>query len=341
MKDFPSLKKRRPKKFTKRAKAKAIATAPLFSLPLKAFLHKHDSDIQLILFPLILCVILIFLFVINHTIASTIATFSTTPIPPETLTRHNAYPVVKPVPTPFVSAQSAIIVDRDSQAVVFSKNPQVRFSMASTTKIMTALTALDYYSVNDVLTIKRPQVEGSGLHLVLGEQFHFLDLLYAMLLPSANDAAAAIADNYPGGNDAFMRRMNEKAQSLHLANTHFADPTGLEDDGDYTTVVDMARLASRAESNPTFVQVTSTKYHLITSLGGQAYELTNLNRLLGTQGVIGIKTGTTEGAGEVLVTSTVKNGHTFIIVVMLSTDRFTDTTTLLHFIDDNVSYISL
>lgn len=299
---------------------------------------KHDSDLQLILFPLILLVILFTLVVFNDELNSTIPPQSFDPL--QVNTPLYPYPFVKAVQTPEISAKSAIIVDRDSQVILFSKNSQLRFSMASTTKIMTALTALDYYGLNDILIVKRSYVAGSGLNLYPGEQFRFSDLLYAMLLPSANDAAQAIADNYPGGSEAFVHRMNEKAKSLHLINTHYADPTGLEDDGDYTTVIDMARLASYATLNPTFAKVTATKYHTITTSNfTRQYQLTNLNQLLGIEGVNGIKTGTTEGAGEVLVTSTVKNGHTYIIVVMNSLDRFYDTSTLLHFIDNNVQYI--
>jgi D-alanyl-D-alanine carboxypeptidase len=212
--------------------------------------------------------------------------------------------------------------------------------MASTTKIMTALTALDYYKDDSVLTIKSSNVEGAILGFQKGEKFYFENLLYAMLLPSANDAAVAIADNYPGGIDSFVKKMNENAENLYLYNTHFSDPTGLDDDGDYTTVVDMAHLASYAKQNAKFTEVTSTKEKIITNVSySRQYPLSNLNKLLGINGVTGIKTGTTEGAGEVLVTSTVANGHTYIVVVMNSLDRFSDTATLLSFISDNVQYI--
>ncbi len=134
--------------------------------------------------------------------------------------------------------------------------------------------------------------------------------------------------------------MNEKAKILHLYNTHYADPIGLDDDGDYSTVIDMARLASYAITNPIFAQITSTKYKTISDLNfTRQYPLTNTNELLGIDGVIGIKTGTTEGAKEVLVTSAVENGHAYIIVVMDSNDRFGDTSKLINFIDNNVKYI--
>jgi D-alanyl-D-alanine carboxypeptidase len=305
---------------------------------LQRIVKRNESDLQLVLFPLILLMVLIILNVINSQMFRTIQQeeFYASSVN----TKLNPYPFVQQVVLPQVSANAAIIVDADSQVILFSKNPELRFSMASTTKIMTALTGLDYYKLDDVLTVQASGVEGSGLGLVPGDQFTFKDLLYAMMLPSANDAAQVIADNYPGGSEAFVKKMNEKATALSLSKTHFSDPSGLDDDGDYTTVVDLARLASHAISNATFVDITSTRYTTISNRSfTRQYPLTNLNRLLGTDGVTGIKTGTTEGAGEVLVTSTVKNGHTYIIVVMQSQNRFADTGVLMNFIEQNVQYV--
>lgn len=302
------------------------------------WLKHHDSDVQLILFPLILLVILVILAVFNNQLFVTIA--KQEPVVTNQSTPINPYPYVAAANAPTISAEAAIILDRNSGVIVYSKNPLLRFSMASTTKIMTALIALNYYKPDDILTVKTGNVEGSGLNLTPGEQFRFIDLMYAMMLPSANDAAQAIADNYQGGESAFVKQMNEKAQSLHLSNTHYSDPIGLDDDGDYSTPVDMAHLASYAEENPTFREITSTKYRTIYTINsGKQYPLTNLNELLGIDGVNGIKTGTTEGAGEVLVTSVAKNGHNYIIIVMDSTDRFSDTEQLLNYIDNNVKYV--
>lgn len=299
----------------------------------------NESDLQLFLFPLILLMILIILNVINTQMFQTIEQeeFHASSVN----TKLNPYPFVQQVALPQVSANAAIIVDADSQVILFSKNPELRFSMASTTKIMTALTGLDYYQLDDVLTVKSARIEGSGLGLVQGDTFTFKNLLYAMMLPSANDAAQTIADNYPGGSEAFVAKMNEKAASLHLTKTHFSDASGLNDDEDYTTVVDLARLASYAITNATLAEISGTKYKTINNQSfTRQYPLTNLNKLLGIDGVTGLKTGTTEGAGEVLVTSTVKNGHTYVIVVMQSKNRFADTSTLLHFIEKNVRYVT-
>lgn len=299
---------------------------------------RYETDLQLVLIPVILLFILSIVTLLNNRAKSALSAYELNN--DGAIARVNPYPFVNAVAIPKLSAKAAIIADADSQVVLFSKNPDLRFSMASTTKIMTALVGLEYFTPDSILTIKADAVEGTTIGLQPGDKFNFEDLLYAMMLPSANDAAWNIAANYPGGVEAFVKKMNEKAAELHLSNTHYADPVGLDDDGDYTTVIDMARLASSAVKNSEFTTVTSTKQKVITSLGyGEQYSLNNLNKLLGIYGVTGIKTGTTEGAGEVLVTSTVSNGHTFIIVVMNSTDRFADTKTLLGFIEQSVEFI--
>lgn len=299
---------------------------------------KYERDLQLILIPFILLLILGILTVINKNISESIEKDAM--ISSNLLTEMQPYPFVKNVTMPELSAKAAIILDIDSKVIIFSKNPNIRFSMASTTKIMTAIIGLEYYKDNSILTVKKGHVEGAGLGLQAGDRFYFEDLLYAMLLPSANDAAQTIADNYPGGEEAFVKKMNEKADKLSLLNTHYADPTGLDDDGDYTTVVDLAHLASYAITNKKFAKVTSTREYYITNIfHTRQYPLYNLNRLLGYNGVTGIKTGTTEGAGEVLVTSTRQNGHIYIIVVMHSTDRFADTQTLLDIVSDDIHYV--
>jgi serine-type D-Ala-D-Ala carboxypeptidase (penicillin-binding protein 5/6) len=312
----------------------------------KKKIKDKPSDFKIFGSPLpffLILVILFFLFfilvLVNNKVVFTIEKNKMLPISTKTIV--HPYPFIQAVQLPDVSAKSAIIIDADSQVIIFSKNPRIRFSMASTAKIMTALVALDYFQKDSILTVNSYYPTGSHLGLHSGERFYFEDLLYALLLPSANDAAQAIADNYPGGVAVFVEQMNAKASEFHLRDTHFADPTGLDDDGNYTTVTDLARLASMAMRNAEFAKITGTKNRDISNLDKtREFELANLNKLLGIDGVNGIKTGTTEAAGEVLVTSTVADGHTFIVVVMNSRQRFVDTKTLLRFIVDNVKYIS-
>lgn len=251
-------------------------------------------------------------------------------------------PIIKTQFTPVISARGAIIMDADSKVVLYSKNPDLRSSTASTAKIMTALTALDYFKLSDILTVKQATSDGSILGLAKGEQMIFENLLYAMLLPSANDAALAISQNYPGGEQAFVNRMNEKAREFKLYNTHYADPAGLVDQGDYTTPFDMARLASFAVQNQEFRKIVGTKEKIISDVNGsQIYDLKNLNVLLGEDGVNGVKTGYTEEAGQVLVVSKEEKGKTIIIVVMKSDDRFADMEKLLNLVSNNLTYLSI
>lgn len=242
-----------------------------------------------------------------------------------------------------ISAQGAIIMDDATKVVLFSKNDNLRFSLASTTKIMTALVALEHYSLNDVLTIKTDakDIEGQVAGFKKGEEFTAEDLLYALLLPSSNDAAFALAQNYEGGEEAFIKRMNEKVKEFYLEDTHFQDPAGLLDDLDYTTVLDLARLSSVALKNKNFAKIVSTQKKVILDASGKnSYTLYNLNKLLSLNGVDGVKTGFTEQAGGVLVTSVHMDisKDRFVIVVMKSLDRFADTLSLLNFLSENLTY---
>lgn len=242
---------------------------------------------------------------------------------------------------PYITAESAMILDNESKKILYEKRGDLRFSMASTTKLMTALVALDYYEYNDILTVKKLFREGSVIGFPQGEQIYFDDLLYALLLQSGNDAAYILADNYPGGYDAFVQKMNEKTRELQLIHTNFADPAGLNDDRNYTTTFDLAKLASYAITNPTLARVVNTKQKSFYDVSGsRVYEVSNLNQLLGTNGVFGIKTGTTRGAGEVLTTAVEKNGRDYILVVMKSEDRFSDTLNLISLLDGNIATYS-
>lgn len=256
--------------------------------------------------------------------------------------KQTAYPLVGREYIPDISAQSSFVMDNTSKVVLFSKNENIRFSPASTTKIMTALVALDYYHMGDVLTVMRDsQPDWSTMGVVKGEKVTFQTLLYGMMLPSGNDAAYAIADNYPGGFSVFIAKMNEKAKLMHLVNTHYSDPAGIIDDQDYTTAHDLAILASFAITHPVLSKVVSTSNITVQDIAGRPFILKNLNELLGKYGVDGIKTGYTDEAGQVLVTSTIKNGHTIIIVVMKSENRFADTEKILQLIYGNVTYLPI
>lgn len=260
---------------------------------------------------------------------------------PVVFEKNSDMPILTQHSLPDISAQAAYVLDNDSKIVVYSKRDDLRFSPASTTKIMTALVGLDYYKLNDTLTIQRTGVVPVVIGFPQGVGVTFENLLYSMFLPSGNDAAYAVGDNYPGGMEGFVVAMNKKAKVLHLVNTHYGDPVGLEDNEDYTTVRDLALLASEAIKNPEIAKIVKTKYYTIIDTAGNQYTLKNINELLGKYGVNGVKTGYTQEAGQVLVTSSVQKGHTFIIVVMKSEDRFADTEKLLQMIQNSVTFVSI
>jgi D-alanyl-D-alanine carboxypeptidase len=246
-------------------------------------------------------------------------------------------PVLSSSINPNISAQSVIVIEKDSHTVVFDKNSSLRFAPASTTKIMTALVTLEYYPLDEYLSTSGVStVEGSKMGLVEGEKMKVRDLLYGLLLPSGNDAAFVLAHNYPGGQRAFVKRMNEKAHELKLENTRFIDPAGL-DDANYTTAFDLARLALFGLENPVFQKVVDTKQTIVyDQTHTHPYKLENLNELLNKTGVFGVKTGYTEEAGEVLVTSIKSKGKTFVIAVLKSEDRFADTEMIINQIINNI-----
>lgn len=252
----------------------------------------------------------------------------------------SSYPQLASKLSPDITAQAAVAIDDGSKTVLYGKNENLRFSMASTTKIMSALVALDYFNPDDVLTVYSTDVEPVVVGFPAGEKIYFIDALYAMLLPSGNDAALAIAQNYPGGEKAFIQKMNEKAKSFSLINTHFEDSSGLSDNN-YSTPLEMARLASSALKNKTFAQTVSTQKKIITNIAGtNTYKLVSLDQLLGKDGITGVKTGFTNEAGGVLITSQEAGGKRFLIVVMKSQNRFSDIEKILSQVQGNVIFVS-
>ena len=301
-------------------------------------LKKNRLKIVYLLILFVIFVAFIFVALVNYELRKINSEIGVKPSPVEFVPQQ--YPEIKQKFEPFITARGAIILDRDSQVPLFEKNSSIRFSPASTTKIMSALVALEYFRPDDIITVKDFYTEGAVLELARDEQFRFEDLLYAMMLPSANDAAKTIAADYPGGEAAFVVRMNEKARELGLKNTYFTDPAGLMDTTGYTTPLELARLASYAMQNPELSRIVSTKKIMITNTLGKKYELENLNVLLDLPGVNGIKTGYTQEAGQVLVVSRIIPGTNkdVIVVVMQSEDRFGDSRILLDYLDGNINY---
>lgn len=248
------------------------------------------------------------------------------------------YPVnITDIPAPFLTAKSAVVMDRDSGVLLYEKNSNVRLLPASTVKIMTALVTLENYDLKQVLVVPPVSYEGQDMQLLEGEQITVENLLYGLLISSANDAASALAQNYPGGEKEFVAAMNEKAEELNLKNTFFTNPTGMDEEEiftvplSFTSTLDLARLTSYALKNPIFTQIVATPKMVVTDISGKiVHELFNINELLGQlEGVKGVKTGWTEEAGECLISFTEREGKGIITVILGSEDRFGESRALI------------
>lgn len=244
---------------------------------------------------------------------------------------------------PTLQANGAYIVDLDSKTPVYEKNSNRRFLPASTAKVITALVAADYFKQDDVLEVKRTITEGQLVGVTPGERFTFENVLYGLLVYSGNDMAYLIADNYPGGEPAFVVAMNKKAQELHMKNSQFRNPSGFDSSSQYTTPFDLSLAGRKLLEDQNLARIVSTKSITISDVDFKHfYPLSNINKLLGEiPGIGGLKTGYTDEAGENLMTFYKKNGHQFLIVILKSPDRFEDTKQIVSWIDVNVTFIEL
>jgi D-alanyl-D-alanine carboxypeptidase len=228
--------------------------------------------------------------------------------------------------TPQITAQSALIFDTTTKEVLYSKNPTEKLPMASLTKIMTAVVALENKKPDDSYVVNQGDLVGEdSMGLDAGEKLSLDELLYGMMLHSGNDAAETLASNFPGGTVAFVKAMNNKVKTLGLSDTNFTNPTGLEGDGkQYTTAYDLVVMTQYALTNfPLFDGVVSTfDYNISETSTHKEYDLENETNLLTSYpGVKGVKDGYTPEAGLCLVTYLDYKGHKIIGVVLGSGDR--------------------
>jgi D-alanyl-D-alanine carboxypeptidase len=243
-----------------------------------------------------------------------------------------AHPIAQ---VPQILGRSAIVVDVDRGQILYWLNASARYPEASLTKLMTAMVAVDLAPVDASLTVTpaATQVEPDHMGISAGEQLTLRELLYGMLLDSGNDAAEAIAQGLTD-RDQFIALMNEKAQAMRLKDTHFANPSGLDDPNHYSSAYDLAvMLATVLRDYPDIRTVLGTRsIYLPATATHKAFSPYNLDRLLWSYpGTIGGKPGYTDAAGYCLAVAAQRNGRTILAVVMGTTQHFTDGATLLDF----------
>ncbi len=234
-----------------------------------------------------------------------------------------------------LSAQSYALLDAQSRTLLCAKGERLRLPMASTTKIMTALVALEALPLDTVITVPREAVgiEGSSVYLCEGDRYTLEELLYALLLQSANDAAAAIALAVGGSLPRFAEKMNAKADEIGLDDTHFVTPHGLDDPQHYTTAEDLGLVACEALSDPTFARIVATRRHTFTTVEGEKPRvLLNHNKLLVFyEGTVGVKTGFTKKSGRCLVSAARRDGLLLVAVTLNAPSDWSDHTRLFDY----------
>lgn len=236
---------------------------------------------------------------------------------------------------PNVSAAGAVLINADTGTVVYEHNAYEQRAMASTTKIMTALLTAEAGNLDERFTADSYAIktEGTSMGLREGDIVTRRSLLYGMLLPSGNDAANAAAVSVGGSMGEFVKLMNKKAEELGLKDTHFANPSGLDAQGHYTTAYDLAMLTRAALQNPTFAEICSCASARV-EFGNPPYmrTLSNSNKMLWQyEGCIGVKTGFTDNARRCLVSAAKKNGVTLIAVTLSDADDWADHTNMLNY----------
>lgn len=229
-------------------------------------------------------------------------------------------------------AKAMCVMESESKRVLYDKNLEEKLPMASTTKIMTAITAIESgVDLDEPFEISKKAVgiPGTSLYLKEGEHFTLRKLLYGLMLISGNDASVAIGERVGNGVEHFIDMMNWKAKQIGAINTHFENTHGLDEKGHYTTAYDLALITSYALKNDIFREIVSTKSIQVTNEDGKIRYFNNKNKLLHSlNGAIGVKTGFTDDAGRCLVSAVERDGMTVVCVVLNCGPMFEESASL-------------
>ncbi|TNJ67403.1 D-alanyl-D-alanine carboxypeptidase [Paenibacillus hemerocallicola] len=238
-------------------------------------------------------------------------------------------------PAVHTSAEGAALIDVSSGRLLVSKNGDKQMRIASLTKIMTAITAIEHGTLSDLVKVssKAAGKEGSSIYLKAGEEMSLENLLYGLMLRSGNDAATAIAEHVGGSLEGFVHLMNEKAGMIGMARSQFKNPSGLDEEGHYSTANDMARLTAYAMRNPVFRDIVKTKSKTAPNPNEDwDYKWSNKNKMLSIyDGADGVKTGYTKLAKRCLVSSATRDGQQLAVVTLNDPDDWLDHRKLLDY----------
>ena len=257
-----------------------------------------------------------------------------------------------------VDAKASLIIEENSGKVIHEENSNIQNYPASVTKILTAILTLENCELTDTVTVSKTAISNipSGYviaPLFIGEQMSVEDLLYALMLKSANDAAYALAVHVGGSVEGFSEMMNKKAEELGCKNSHFVNPNGIHNSDHYTTAYDMYLIAKYAMKNEKFVKIVSTYQHTLSATNKYSKNdriMKNTNTFVNPssrfydENVKGIKTGTTLQAGNCLITSISKNGFDVITVILgarTSESKFSETKRMMNYVFDNYEYTEI
>ncbi len=238
-------------------------------------------------------------------------------------------------PAPKVDAEAAVLMVASTKRILYAINPDAIMYPASTTKIMTALVALERGKPDSVVTVSGSAAgcEGSSLELKAGDRLNLRDLLYGMMLVSGNDAAEAVAEHIAGSVPAFVDLMNARTEKMGLINTHFANPHGLPDPNNhYSSARDLALITAQALQHPDFARIVATREYAVPFKNRAPVRASNTNKFLKTYpGASGVKTGYTQAAGDCLVASARRGGVQLVVVLLNDDERWADAAKLLDY----------
>ncbi len=245
------------------------------------------------------------------------------------------------VTPPEVSATHILIKDLTTGQILYEKDADTPVSPASTTKMMTALVAVRDYGWDKEIIVDKSFKEGSIAGFKPGEKYTVEQLVYTLLLKSANDAAEVLAEAHPGGRAGFVGDMNLLSRELGLSSTQFQNPSGLDEDNHISTATDLTRLGEYLVDLPVFSRIVSTQTaSILDSSSGSGKILANSNPLLGkVPGVLGIKTGFTDNSGQSLISLVNRGDRRIIITILGSSDREKDSSELIEWVYQNFTWL--